>query len=319
MSALERPQAVPGSQPGTPDPRLAEESVLPQELSRWQVAVAGLMFVAGLWCFRFQLYDLWGLWTRDGLRSIGLLIPPASLLLALRAWTREDWQEGGSWWGLLLIGLSLGVGVRAQDSPLYAVITEFSWARINLVPTGLILCTYASGAVLLFGGRRTWIAVRFPLLLLIFVNPVPTAFSALVDLPLQHIAAQAARGFAAVLNVPVSEGTLKMMFAPQLGMFIAPGCDGLRGAATMGYIALIVGHLHRLSAPRLATFAVSASVLAYVFNLLRLCGVVIYYWFALRFPTIGAYGAQVDYAIGGVLFCFAAMFLFGAPLRWVRA
>jgi exosortase J len=109
------------------------------------------------------------------------------------------------------------------------------------------------------------------------------------------------------------------MFAPQLGMFIAPGCDGLRGAAAMGYLALVSGYLYRLPRLRWAGFVAGAVLLAYLFNLLRLCGVVLYYWVALRVPAVGDYGVQVDYVIGGTLFCAAAAFLMGLPRRWGAA
>jgi len=40
------------------------------------------------------------------------------------------------------------------------------------------------------------------------------------------------------------------MFAPDFGMFIAPGCDGIRGAITLGYLALVLGYLKRVSLRR---------------------------------------------------------------------
>jgi exosortase J len=284
---------------------------------RGLLTLVGIAALGGLWCFRLQLAVLYHLWTTDALRSIGMLIPPLSAVLALRAWRRHDWAAGGSWWGLAPTAAALAVALlQAGLQPDFFVNTPRGMLVFNPIPVGLQLCAYFSGAALLLGGASAWRKAWFPLLLLLFVQPLPTWFTLAADLPLQALAARCARHFADLLDVPVSDGTLKMMFAPALGMFIAPGCDGLRGATTMGYMALVVGYLHRLPWRRWALYVTGAVALAYAFNLLRLCCVVIYYWCALRLPAIGAYGTQIDYAIGGVLFTLAALFVFGIPHYW---
>jgi len=284
----------------------------------WPVLMSGcLLALAGLYVFSSRIEDLWLRWNNDALRSIGMLIPPVSLWLALRAWTWKDWHNGGSWWGLppVLLALLLGTIVSAEPITL-AFFYGPHFASINLIPDGLLIWLYASGVVLLLGGVQPWRKAGFALALLLFLNPVPHSFSQLVDLPLQTFAARSARGFAALLDVPVSTGLLQMMFAPNLGMFIAPGCDGLRGAVTMGYLALVSGHLYQMSWRRWAVYVFAAVLLAYLFNLIRLCGVVIYYWFALRITAIDGYGTQIDYLIGGVLFAAAALFVLGVPRYW---
>ena len=47
------------------------------------------------------------------------------------------------------------------------------------------------------------------------------------------------------LGQPLSPDQLRLMFTPDFGMFIAPGCNGIRGAVTMGLIALIAGYIYR--------------------------------------------------------------------------
>lgn len=264
-------------------------------LTRRTAWIALSLVVLGLGVFSRQFYDLWDLWTGDALRSFGILIPPTSLWLALRGWSWRDWAQGGSWWGLPLMGAALLAAVIAVVSP------------------GILLFLYFSGAVLLFGGAACWRKAAFPLLLWLFVNPVPHGFEYWVDQPLQALGARTARTFAHLIAVPVDGDALKLMFSPHLGIFIAPGCDGLRGAATMGFLAAVVGHLRRMR--RLTWFAyIAGSVaLAYLLNLVRLCAVIGYYWVALRVPGLGAYGTQIDYLIGGSLFFCAAMFVFGIP------
>lgn len=282
------------------------------------LCAAGLLTALGLaFCFNWQLSTLWFLWITDPLRSIGMAIPLVSLGLLVRCWRLEDWEHGGTWWGLPLVVGALALGLLTAAAPLQI---RFNAApdQLNLIPNALILEGFVSGVVLLFGGGQAWRRAWFPLLLLLFLNPVPGWFGSAVDLPLQFFAAHAARGFAALLGVPVSEGTLKMMFTPRLGMFIAPGCDGLRGAVTMGYLALVIGYLYRLSWLRWGAYVLAAVLLAYLFNLVRLCGVVVYYWFAMRFPVIAHHATLADYLIGGVLFFCAALFLFSVPRWWRR-
>jgi exosortase J len=96
-------------------------------------------------------------------------------------------------------------------------------------------------------------------------------------------------------------------------MFIAPGCNGLRGSVAMGLLALIFGHLRGLKWLPLLIFTVSAVALAYLFNLLRLCTLVLAYKVALALPQLGPHLLAVDYLIGGVLFVTAVLFVFEAP------
>src|SRR5699024_6923892 len=205
------------------------------------ITAAALVIALGYaLCFHREWWSLWQTWTTDPLRSIGMAIPPASLILAVRAWRLEDWSRGGTWWGLALLLVSAVLALLFSASDLFDLkFMVVGLQHINMLPRGLLICGYASGAVLLFGGTRAWRRAWFPLLLLLAVNPLPGFFNGLVDLPMQYFAAHTARGFAAFMGVPVSEGTLRMMFTPRLGMFIAPGCDGLRGAVTMGYLALV--------------------------------------------------------------------------------
>jgi exosortase J len=175
--------------------------------------------------------------------------------------------------------------------------------------TGLLLWTYVSGAVLLFGGAKAWRSAIFPLALLLFVNPLPQFFPAVLDLHLQYMAAHIARGFAHALGVPVSGAKLALMFTPRFGMFIAPACNGLRGAVAMGFIALVLGYICELGAAQHIAYVIGAVILGYALNLARLCGLVLFYWLAIRVPSLRGHALGADYFIGGLLFFLAATFI----------
>jgi exosortase J len=145
---------------------------------------------------------------------------------------------------------------------------------------------------------------------------MPLVVSRLVDLPLQSLSAHVARSFASLIGfAPMSPQLLKLMFTPDFGMFIAPGCDGLRGAITLGYIALIVGYLRSVSFWKWLLYVIGAVFLGYLFNLLRLCALVVYYRIAVGHPALEGVAKQADYGIGACMILVAAFFLFWIATR----
>ena len=163
--------------------------------------------------------------------------------------------------------------------------------------------------VLLFGGWRLLKAAWFPVLLMWAVIPVPQTFSRLVDLPLQHASATVARAWAHALGQQLTQDKLRLMFTPEFGMFIAPGCNGIRGAITLGLAAIVVSYLYRFRWYVYAPVVVGAVLLGYLFNFLRLCLLVVYYKIALPYPWLQHHAKIADYVIGGCLFmCALAVF-----------
>jgi exosortase J len=274
--------------------------------------------IVGLWCFSFQLRNLWHIWTTDGLRSIGILILPTSLILSFRAWHGHQW-EGGSWCGLTLAIVCAAVAAL----PLSSVGLLLGYASrsgvVNFFPTGLWLWGYVSGVVILLGGVRAWRKAALPLALLLFVNPVPSAFTNLVDLPLQHLGALAARNFAGWVGISVSgKGEdLWLYFAPGYGMFIASACNGLRSAVTMGYLAVVVGYLYGLPKLWHVAYAIGAVLLAFVLNSARLCCLVLLNRLALGIPflyqALEHEATWIDYLMYVPIFFVVVFFLLRVP------
>jgi exosortase J len=164
--------------------------------------------------------------------------------------------------------------------------------------------------VLLFGGTRLFRSALFPVVLLWFVNPIPHIFNVFVDLPLQRASAHVARAFAIALGQPLSPDQLRLMFTPEFGMFIAPGCNGIRGAVTMGFIALIAGYIYRFRWSAHAAVVAGAVLLGYLFNFARLCILVLYYLVALHFTWLQDRAEIGDYIIGACLFLLGTFLLF---------
>lgn len=271
-------------------------------------AIGSALAVLGLGTIWPALIALWELWMGDALKSIGMVIPVVSFVLILRVWKKLGWEAEGTWWGLVVILVTMAISWIREHVLLILVISP-RWST-PLPPPSLMLLAYGSGVVLLLGGTRLFRAALFPILLLWFANPIPRAFSLAVDLPLQHASAHIARAFAMHLGHSLTPDHLRLMFTPDFGMFIAPGCDGIRGSITMGFIALIAGYVYRFRWYANALVVVGAVLLGYVFNLLRLCMLVLYYMVALHFPSLQDKAENADYVIGAVLFLIATLLLF---------
>lgn len=281
------------------------------------LVAAGLatsLAVLGVTSIRSTVSLLWELWTMDALKSIGMLIPLVSLLLVLRAWRSLRWEMEGSWWGLAILAVTIAV-VHFRDQAILIFVLTPKW-NIYIPPHSLVAFAYGSGVVLLFGGRRLYRAALFPIALLWFVNPIPHIFNVFVDLPLQRVSAHVARAFAMGLGQPLTADQMRLMFTPTFGMFIAPGCNGIRGAVTMGFIALVAGHVYRFRWRAHAAVVAGAVLLGYVFNFARLCLLVVYYIIALRLTWMQNKAKLGDYIIGGCLFLIATFLLFHVIRRF---
>ena len=257
--------------------------------------------------------SLWSLWTTDALKSIGMVIPLVGFLLILRAWRSLGWETDGSWWGFAIL-LTTAIVVKLREQSVMVLVLSPQW-NLNIPPPSVVAFVYGLGIVLLFGGRRLLRATVFPVALLLFVNPIPHLFNVYVDLPLQRASAHVARGFAMALGQPLSPDKLRLMFTPDFGMFIAPGCNGIRGAVTMGLIALIAGYLYRFRWRAHAAVVLGAVMLGYLFNFVRLCVLVLFYMVALHFPRLQDHAENADYIIGAVLFFIAVYLLYALIQR----
>ena len=283
-------------------------------LSRRQAAaLAAVLAVLGLSSVWSTVLNLWTLWTTDALKSIGMVIPVVSAILIVRAWRTLDFEMDGSWWGaVILIATIFAIHLREQS---ILILVLGPAGNVYMPPLSLVALAYTAGVVLLFGGPRLFRAALFPIVLIWFVNPIPHVFNVLVDLPLQRVSAHVARAFAIALGQPLGPDQMRLMFTPDFGMFIAPGCNGIRGAVTMGFIALIAGYIYRFRWYANSAVVIGAILLGYVFNFARLCVLVLYYLVALHFTSLQDKAEMADYIIGGCLFLIATLLLFYAINR----
>jgi exosortase J len=283
--------------------------------SRYVVALACLCAAAGLFTVHDAVYQLLVIWRESDLKSMGLAVPFVVAALILRSWRTLGWRPEGTWWGFVLLACTSAL-VFVRSQALFIVTVNKGW-QVQMPPLPLIAILYAAALVLIFGGMRLLRAAWFPVLLMGAVIPVPETFSRVVDLPLQHAAATVARGFAHLLGEQLTQDKLRLMFTPKVGFFIAPGCNGIRGAVTLGLAAVVVSYMYRFRWFVYAPVVAGAVLLGYLFNFLRLCLLVVYYKVTLPYPWLEDRSKMADYIIGGCLFV-AAMFLFLAVANRLR-
>lgn len=279
-------------------------------------ALACLAAAAGLLTIFSSVRMLWIIWRTDDLKSMGMVVPFVCAALILREWRRLNWETEGSWWGFAVLAISAAL-MFLRDQTLFIVTINKDWL-LQIPPLPLVAVVYAAGMVLLFGGPRLLRAAWFPVLLMWAVIPVPQTFSRFIDLPLQHAAASVARAFAHALGQQLTQDKLRLMFTPEFGMFIAPGCNGIRGSITLGLAAIVVAYLYRFRWFVFAPVVAGAVLLGYLFNFLRLCLLVVYYKLALGHEWWQNHARQADLVIGGCLFVLALVIFFAVAERLRR-
>ncbi len=305
-----------------PSEAIAHPTFVPSRTLGTFPARAAVLLACGsalLGVFAFYSTAVWlvGVWRTNDLKSVGLVVPFISFALILRAWREVGWSTDGTWWGFaILLGAVLLVFLRDQTT--LVLIVGKSWL-LQLPPVPLLAVLYGLGMVLLFGGTRLLRAAWFPVLFLGAVLPVPETFSRVIDLPLQHASAVVARGFAHLLGEPLTPDSLRLMFTPEFGMFIAPGCNGIRGAVTLGMAAVVIAYVYRFRWTVFGPVVAGAVLLGYLFNFLRLCLLVVYYKIALPYPWLQNRAKGADYLIGGALFVLALSLFFALADRLRQA
>jgi exosortase J len=278
--------------------------------SRTVIALACLCAAAGLFAVFGTVATLVDIWQTDALKSVGMAVPFVCLGLILRDWRALGWETEGTWWGFVLLAAT-ALLLFIRDQTLFIVTVNKDWL-LQLPPVPLIAVLYAASFVLLFGGWRLLRVAWFPVVLMWAVIPVPQTFSRRIDVPLQHIGASVARNFAHLIGVHLTSSDLKLMFAPTTGMFIAPGCDGLRGSITMGLTAIVIAYLYRFRWYIFLPVVAAGVLLGYVFNFLRLCAMVIYDRISVSYPRLGPHEPLADHIVGACIFVLALAIFFTA-------
>ncbi len=218
------------------------------------VALAG---VAALFLFASSLGDLYAIWSAQPEYSYGFLIP---VLFVFLVWRERDRVRGlsftGSWYGLPLIAAGLCLQLVGELSTM-PTISHYA----------LLLVFY--GLVLTLAGTEIFRRLLMPLLILVFMVPLPPFLSGQLSLQLQMVSTQL--GVAVVRAAGISvfvQGNVIDLGNYQLE--VAEACSGLRYLYPLMTLAFLVAYTFRGPLWKRAIVFLSSMPIAILMNSLRI-------------------------------------------------
>ncbi len=206
--------------PSTPAP------APPTKLSWQPIAWFGALLIL---CYAPILYRMGVQWATDENMGHGFFVP---VVAGFIAWQRRKMllatpiQPNG--WGLVLVAWG---AVQAVIATLGA---ELFTARLSFV--------IALFGVILYLGGKEWIKVLlFPLLLLLFMIPIPAIIYAALTLKLQLLASELGETMIGWMGIPVlrAGNTLQL---PSQTLDIAEACSGIRSLLSLGFLSLVYAY-----------------------------------------------------------------------------
>jgi len=182
-----------------------------------------------LGCYAPLLAGLARHWSTDQDMSHGFFVLP---VVAFIVWQRRvdlaAIAPAVNWWGF-------AIAVLGAIMMLLGALA----AQLFIAQTAFVVSI--TGAVLLFGGTRALQILAFPLLLLLFLFPIPALLYARITLPLQIFASAAAETFLNWIGIPVlREGNILEL--PNEKLSVVEACSGIRSLLSLAFLALIYGY-----------------------------------------------------------------------------
>ena len=181
-------------------------------------------------CYGPILYRMGVQWATDENMSHGFFVP---VVAGYIAWQRRDAllatprQSNG--WGLFLV---LFAAAQALAATLGA---ELFTARLSFVIA-------LFGVILYLGGTKWLKILLFPLLLLVFMIPIPAIIYAALTLKLQMLASQLGERIIAAAGIPVLRAG-NTLILPSQTLDIAEACSGIRSLLSLAFLSLVYAYL----------------------------------------------------------------------------
>jgi exosortase len=196
---------------------------LPYSALLWYAAILGVIFGPVLAAMAYQ-------WQTDEDMGHGLFVP---LIAGYILWERrEEWLHGPIAWdrsGLVLVGVgTIVLWLGTLGSELFLQRSAF-------------LITIVGICLFYRGGRVVWM-MSLPLLLLVFMIPIPGILYKQITFPLQLLASRLAETTLETLGYMVlREGNVLELAGQQLSVIEA--CSGLRALHSLSFFSLTYAYL----------------------------------------------------------------------------
>jgi exosortase len=180
-------------------------------------------------CYAPILYRMGVQWANDENMGHGFFVP---IVAAIIVWQRRHKLAAlplrSNRWGLVLV---IWAAIQAIIATLGA---ELFTARMAFI-IALV------GVVLYIGGTGWVRALAFPLLLLLFMVPIPAIIYAQLTLRLQMLASELGETMIGWMGIPVlrAGNTLRL---PSQTLDIAEACSGIRSLVSLAFLSLVYAY-----------------------------------------------------------------------------
>ncbi|MBV9267383.1 MAG: exosortase/archaeosortase family protein [Acidobacteriaceae bacterium] len=204
----------------------ADAPAKPSRISWAAIAWFGaLLFL----CYAPILFRMAKQWANDENMGHGFFVP---IVAGYIAWKRRDLlvatPRNPSMWGLVIV---VWAALQALVATLGA---EIFTARLAFVMS-------LFGVVLFIGGKQWLKILLFPLLLLLFMIPIPQILYARLTLSLQMLASELGEILISAMGIPVIR-TGNLLQLPSQTLDIAEACSGIRSLLSLGFLSLVYAY-----------------------------------------------------------------------------
>jgi exosortase len=180
-------------------------------------------------CYGPLLAGLARQWMADPDMSHGFFVLPVTAFIVWRR--RAELARINpvpNWWGL-------AIAVFGSVQMLLGTLA----AQVFIARTAFLVSL--TGAVLFLGGTRALKILAFPLVLLLFLFPIPAIVYARVTLPLQIFASAAAETALNWIGIPVlRDGNILEL--PHQRLSVVEACSGIRSLLSLSFLSLIYAY-----------------------------------------------------------------------------
>jgi len=204
----------------------AEPEAAPGKISWTPVAWFGGLLIL---CYAPILYRLVAQWATDEDMGYGFFVP---VLAGFIAWQRRQKlmaiPRKTNNWGLVLVVCAALQSIAATLG------AELFTARLSFV--------IALFGVVLYLGGKAWVkALLFPLLLLLFMIPIPQILYARLTMGLQMLASELGETLISWMGIPVFR-TGNIIELPSQSLDVVEACSGIRSLMSLTFLSLIYAY-----------------------------------------------------------------------------
>ena len=168
-------------------------------------------------------------WSVDEDVSHGFFVPPVAAFIA---WQRRDeilaLNYQPAWWGLgVMVYAAIQGYVGMLGAELFLQRTSFMIALVGLL--------------LVVRGTKLVKVLAFPLLLLLFMIPIPSVIYNQITFPLQLFASQVAEFSLSLMGIPVlRDGNILELASQKLS--VVEACSGIRSLLSLTFLSLVYAY-----------------------------------------------------------------------------